>query len=182
VLWCFGSGFFAALASFLWWLLVFGSDFTLCSSVLIGGSGGHRLPCSCFDFLVSGLICSIRWFGSATPTVLCFILFVCTVYLCIVRFLAFGILFLTRDWVVTDVAFVAVVWFRKSERICGYYYPKGLFGFVNPKGFVVIITRKGCLVSMCWTHPSIWVQTCSLLISGWVGASMLFDSLMFQVC
>jgi hypothetical protein len=27
------------------------------------------------------------------------------------------------------MAFVAVVWFRKSERICGYYYPKGLFGF-----------------------------------------------------
>jgi hypothetical protein len=38
-------------------------------------------------------------------------------------------LFLTRDWMVIDVASFAVVWFRKSERICGSF------------------TRKGCMVS-----------------------------------
>jgi hypothetical protein len=67
-------------------LLVFGSDFARFSSVLIGGSGGHYLPCSCFSG-GSDLVCLFWWFATATLSVLCFILFVCTVYLRIVRFL-----------------------------------------------------------------------------------------------
>ncbi|MCI58943.1 hypothetical protein A2U01_0080198, partial [Trifolium medium] len=34
---------------------------------------------------------------------------------------------------------------------------------------------------MCWTHPSIWVQTRPFLVFGCFGVLVPFDSLMFQV-
>jgi hypothetical protein len=121
---CFGFGFVAA------WVgggcCCFGSDFAPCSSVLIGGFVS-------VVFLASIFWCPI-WFvrSDGIPLLLrqfC-VYFVCAYYFFrIVCFLAFGSSLLVQRLSGNRCGLVAVVWFRKSERMW-YFLPERVVWFL----------------------------------------------------